>query len=311
MAFIVISSCTQRKRVGLGDPLRAIDVGISPYEDFARKWLSLAQGRHTLPAGELYVGRSISEAKKTSKRLNADLQFTSTGFGLVGEQQLLPHYDLTVARGRHGLQEIISDSSFSVTRWWEIINEAQGCATPISQLLVSDTACHIFLALSKAYLTLIQDDLAQISESNAPRLRIFGSTDGTRVIPDHLRDSVLPYDDRFDGINSPNPGTRSDFPQRIMQHFVSHIFQPNDPDLAREKDAVIGLMNQLTVRVIPARIRKSDDELLALMDLHWDRAKGKSSLMLRVLRDDLLIACEQKRFAGLFRHLRKLRVASN
>lgn len=311
MAFIIISSCTQRKRVGLGEPLRATDVGQGYYEDFARKWLRLAQTRQTLPAGELYVGRSISEARKTSQRLDADLRFASTGFGLVGEQQLLPHYDLTVARGSQGLQDVISDRPFSVTRWWKAINEAKECAAPISQLLAHDTACHIFLALSKTYLTLIQDDLMQISECNGSRLRIFTSGDGTKVVPDHLRSSVLPYDDRFDGINSPNPGTRSDFPQRAMQHFVSLIFRPNDPDLAREKSTVVDLMNQLTVRVIPPRIRKSDDELLALMDLHWDRAKGKASLMLRVLRDDLLIACEQKRFAGLFRHLKQQRVASN
>jgi hypothetical protein len=280
------------------------------YRDFARKWLCLAQARQTLPAGELYVGRSISEARKASQRLGADLRFVSTGFGLVDEQQLLPHYDLTVARGSEGLQEVINDRPFSATRWWKAINEAQGAPAPISQMLDRDATCHIFLALSKAYLALIQDDLARISERNGSRLRIFTSIEGARGIPDHLRNCTLPYDDRFDGVDSPNPGTRSDFPQRAMQHFISHVFEPNDPDLAREKNAVVDQMNQYTARAIPSRIRKSDDELLALMDLHWERAKGQASLMHRVLRDDLLIACEQKRFAGLFRHLKQQRVAS-
>ena len=311
MEFLVISSCTQRKRTGPGAPLDASEVGPGLYDDFARKWLSLARTRPTLPAGALYVGRSVSEARKASQHLDADLWFTSTGFGLVEEQQPLPHYDLTVVKGNRGLADVINDPTFSPTRWWQAINKARGRPTPISQLLDCNSRSHVFLALPKAYLCLVQDDLAQISERHRSRLRIFTSVDGRRAIPDGLKDNVLPYDDRFDGLDSPNPGTRSDFPQRVLRHFVSQVFQPNDPDLAREKAAVHCLMNQLTARVIPPRIRKSDDELLALMDLNWDRAKGRASLMLRVLRDDLLIACEQKRFAGLFRVLKQQRTESN
>ena len=311
MAVVVISSCTQRKRVGNRNLLCATHVGQGTYEDFAQKWLNLAESMPLLPAGELYVGRSIVEARKASWHLDANLRFVSTGFGLVDECQLLPRYDLTVVGGSRALQEAISDKPFSATRWWNAINEAQGRVAPISQLVATNTTDQIFLALSKAYLTLIQDDIAQISERNGSRLRIFSSVEGSKVIPTHLRDSVMPYDDRFDGINSPNPGTRSDFPQRAMQHFVTQVFQKDNPDIAREKSVVLDLMNQFTARTIPPRTRKSDDELLALMDLHWERAKGQASLMLRVLRDDLLIACEQKRFAGLFKHLRQQRVASN
>jgi hypothetical protein len=305
MAFLVISSCTQRKRTGLGVPLHASEVEPGHYDDFAHKWLSLAQARPTTPAGGLYVGRSVSEARKAAQHLNADLRFISTGFGLVEEQQPLPHYDLTVTKGSRGLADVIQDSPFSPARWWHAINKAQGCPTPISRLLNGDSRCHIFLALPKAYLCLVRDDLARITKLDKSRLRLFTSVEGRQVLPDHLRDNVLPYDERFDGLSSPNPGTRSDFPQRVMRHFVSQIFQPNNPELTGEKTAVLELMNQLTVRTIPVRIRKSDDELLALMDLNWDRAKGKASLMLRVLRDDLLVACEQNRFAGLFRNLKQ------
>lgn len=311
MAFLVISSCTQRKRTGLGTPLRVSEVEPGHYDDFARRWLSLAQARPALPAGGLYVGRSVSEARKAAQHLNAGLWFTSTGFGLVEEQRCLPHYDLTVAKGGPGLEDVIQDPSFCPSRWWRAINNAQGCPIPISQLLNGDSQRYVFLALPKAYLRMVQDDLARISEADKTRLRIFTSVDGRQATPDHLRDSVLPYDERFDGTSSPNPGTRSDFPQRIMRHFVSQVFQPNHPDLTQEKTAVLDLMNQLTARITPPRVRKSDNELLVLMNLNWDRAKGQASLMLRILRDDLLIACEQKRFAGLFRNLKQQRAGPN
>jgi hypothetical protein len=70
-------------------------------------------------------------------------------------------------------------------------------------------------------------------------------------------------------------------------------------------------MRRHKVRDIPPRERKSDEELMEIMDLNWGRARGQASLMLRVLRDDLLIACEQKRFAGLFRHLKERRAVSD
>ena len=56
----------------------------------------------------------------------------------------------------------------------------------------------------------------------------------------------------------------------------------------------------LEMRAQPSRKRLSDDEILKVIDAHWDKAKGQSGLMLRVLRDDLNLACEQGRFKHLF-----------
>ena len=49
------------------------------------------------------------------------------------------------------------------------------------------------------------------------------------------------------------------------------------------------------------RSPRTDVEIADLILANWERAEGKSSRMLRVLRDDLDIACEQSRFARLFR----------
>ncbi len=311
MKAVVITSCTLRKRTGLPVPIKVPTCFVGTHQELAHQWRtkSLAIGTR-IPAEELYVGRSVFEAKSAAKHLNANLYFSSTGFGLVADREYLPNYDLTISNGRGNIRTAIINETFSPTLWWAVINQAKSQPTPILRIAKnSDTI--LFISLSRNYLEMIHDELLSISRKyGIDRLRIFTSRDGAQSLADVLKPAWIPYDERFDGIGSPNPGTRSDFPQRVMRHFVTEIYRPRFPNLTREKKKVVDLMNQLTARVIPARIRKSDDELLALMDRHWDRAKGQASTMLRVLRDDLLVACEQKRFAGLFKQLKQQRTIS-
>jgi hypothetical protein len=42
-------------------------------------------------------------------------------------------------------------------------------------------------------------------------------------------------------------------------------------------------------------------EIIDLVLRDWDVVGGRSSMMLRHLRDELRVACEQQRFAGLFK----------
>lgn len=53
--------------------------------------------------------------------------------------------------------------------------------------------------------------------------------------------------------------------------------------------------------------RASDAELKSLIRDHWDRMEGKSTKVLRLLRDELNVACEQKRFARLATEVREER----
>jgi len=54
------------------------------------------------------------------------------------------------------------------------------------------------------------------------------------------------------------------------------------------------------------RDRRLDDiELAAVIRHYWDETDGSATRMLRLLRDEMGIACEQKRFAVLFRQLKQ------
>jgi hypothetical protein len=112
----------------------------------------------------------------------------------------------------------------------------------------------------------------------------------------------MPDESRFSGPDSPLPGTLSDFAQRAMRHFVQAVLPraPAGGDATSHQVAVeqslIGLRSQADIR----RNRVPDGEIIELIARHWTRADGKSARMLRLLRDQLGLACEQGRFARLF-----------
>jgi hypothetical protein len=305
--FVVLTSCTQRKRSGLKEPISITHLQHGTYVDVAKQWLACSNLTQSNKANQLYIGRSVKEAQSTARHLGGPLHFISTGFGLISESVAIPNYDLTIVQGANSLERVITDVPFSTQKWWAAINGARGNPAPIKALLERDPTTVLLIALSSTYLTMIRDELASLSNADANRLRIFSSIGGAKSLPEKIEHTWIPYDARFDGLASPNPGTRSDFPQRVMHHYATQVLIFEDPSLEREKAKVSELLQKFKPRKIPIRTRKTDGELMELMNLHWSSAKGQSALMLRVLRDDLLIACEQKRFADLFRNLRKQR----
>ena len=67
---------------------------------------------------------------------------------------------------------------------------------------------------------------------------------------------------------------------------------------------MLDALSDLKQRTLPQRRRADDDEILQLLRTHWDAYKGQSSRLLRFLRDDALVACEQSRFRALWLQLR-------
>ena len=58
---------------------------------------------------------------------------------------------------------------------------------------------------------------------------------------------------------------------------------------------------------LPQRERMSDQEILTVITQEWDKVDNSASRMLRILRDERRIACEQKRFSVLFKQARARR----
>jgi hypothetical protein len=167
----------------------------------------------------------------------------------------------------------------------------------------------ILIALPSTYLLMILADLRSLESKTRHRLRVFSRID-VGTLPPALQPYVMPYDARFDGAGTRYPGTQVDFAQRALLHFVENILT-QEPTGTHQSHAAAVEESIATLKApsIPKRKKLSDGDVMHLIQEHWDLAQGQSSRMLRVLRDDLEVACEQSRFRDLFNEVKAKRAA--
>ncbi len=288
----VITNCTTRKAAG--PTIGLAQVGATGgVLSIARRWKALV---HRTPpqclAADLYKGRSIVDAAASAMSISGSLYVVSAGLGLVSAEDPVPNYDLTVVPGS-ALAVMLDRQGLNPDDWWTAISRTQ--SRPLSTLLVRSTA---FLALPSNYLRLVREDLAFVPPSAIGRLRIFTSEAGRSEVPDRLARCVMPYDERLETVAGFD-GTRADFPQRALRHFVD-VLRGHRLSLAEGRRAVEELMTKQRRRTLPTRTRRSDDEIRALLGSRWDACAGSSTRLLRYLRDDARVSCEQSRFRALW-----------
>ncbi|PWE53654.1 hypothetical protein DEM27_24200 [Metarhizobium album] len=255
------------------------------------------------PARDLYSGRSFVEAVKAATASRANLYVVSAGLGLVHGDTSIPSYNLTVSKGDPDCVMSKLPGDCFEADWWA----ALGGADALINMIEAEPHV-VIIGLPSPYLRMIAPALARLSDEACSRVRIAGG----RYVGDldlRLERARLPYDDRLDGPQSPLPGTKSDFAARAARHFVEQVLAK---DLAATVDdhsaQVEALMSQWTRPIAKTGIRVSDLEIKAIVREHWERADGRTTKLLRILRDELNVACEQKRFQGLAAEIREERV---
>jgi hypothetical protein len=299
---IVIAACSNRKKVKPTRMLRAASISKGSPREVAACWLArVSESQRRVRADSLYCGRSFVEAKAAAQALEADFFIVSAGLGLVRNDAQIPAYSATVtgSSGDNILSRMNSGPPGVLGRWWRALSRQSPVGESLGSV-VRQSSGLVLIALPSAYLDMVAPDLAVLHARSLRRLRIF-----TRALPksfpDKLRPIVMPYSDRLDGPDSAMPGTRSDFAARALRHFVDHILTEHPAgDLEDHKRAVEAAFARMREQPVPVRLRRSDKELIDLIRAHRKAVDGKSGRMLRVLRDDLGIACEQARFARLF-----------
>jgi hypothetical protein len=189
--------------------------------------------------------------------------------------------------------------------WWSAVNVAQRRGPcPLSDQLRSEAYDVVLIALPARYIDLIADDLAAIPEASRSTLRVFTSPAGQLQVPVELQSQVLPYDERLDGVGSPRRGTRVDFPQRAMRHYVDDL-RATEASADHGRVTVERALSGLVRPQVPERHRVSDDQVRDLLRQNWIDYGGKSSKLLRLLRDIKGVACEQSRFRALCDQVRR------
>lgn len=302
MSTVIITNCTNRKRLGGSPPLVLCTLTHESLTATTAFWHQQVKARtSTLRADSLYAGRSVQDAKWVASKLNAKLMFASTGLGLIGSDQPCPAYNLTVASEPNSIRPWLRKLGLHPSDWWDAINNQWQRPNPIADLAKRTDIKHILIALSANYIDLVASDLAQIASKDRSKLRLFTSRPGIERLPEQFRSLAMPYDERLE--SSKFAGTRTDFPQRSMRHFVELVEAPTDSSIA-DYQAVAHAMSTLTPMTTVKRRRASDEEVEALLIAAWDRHYGSSTRLLRYLRDEAQVACEQSRFRDLWLGLR-------
>ena len=297
MSFIVaiVTNCTQRKSVGASAHLDRLPAtaGLKALASAWKRLVDRAPSAGT--AANLYQGRSISDTATVATHLSSRWYVVSAGLGLVSADQLVPSYDCTVATGSN-LCNRLARLSASDADWWAALTASQ--PNPLSRLISQGPT---LLALPSSYLRMVAQDLSHVSTAEAKQLRIFTSTAGAAVVPDRFAACVMPYDDRLESVPGYS-GTKADFAQRALRHFVLNLCATRlSRGEAREKVKAVFLG-----RPRPSRsqgVRLSDDEIRKTLVAQWARHEGRSTRLLRYLRDEAGISCEQKRFSRIWQAL--------
>lgn len=297
---LVIASCSNRKRVPPG--ARAADLPNGSLEMVGHAWLGRMEGLDCQEAAALYCGRNVRSAERAAQALNGNLLFASAGLGWVQAKQPIPSYGMTIVSGPDNVLPHIPDC-VGATDWWQWLNQHSTFATSLSAAIESSTGL-VLVAVPRAYLAMIEPDLLALPEALQIRLRIIQRADSE--LP-QLAPWTVVYDERLEG-GETHAGTRSDFAARAACHFVEHIWPGREVDDVRAHNAAIETaLSGWTPRMARVGSRRSDEELRAIVAAHWDAAGGRTTRLLRVLRDDLGIACEQGRFARLVGEMRSER----
>ena len=218
---IVITTCTNRKRKPVEDGLCASSLPISDLSSLAANWGAQLDSRGGPLSGARSYGEAFQEANRASAKSNGRLLIVSAGLGLVEATKLIPSYACTVQEGVVDSISARTHSGFSRAEWWRALTQVSPYHVDLAaQLDRSDGL--ILAALSESYIELFVGDLVGLADIDLGRLRLFTRAPVSRL-PDKLRHSVMPYDDRLDGPDSPIKGTRSDFAPRAMRHFVEMV----------------------------------------------------------------------------------------
>lgn len=299
----LITSCTNRKRVS---PARRLTARTLPKESttsLAREWSTRV--RRTEPiarAEELYQGRAFLEARKVSEVTQSPLYVISAGLGLLRADDKIPSYSLTVSAGSaDSIQNRCTDGTFSAATWWRMLTARFGLEYPLTQLIAGSKGKLWLLALPISYFELVADDLDQLSDAKLERVRIIGPQ-ADKVAHRVLEACLLDVDDRLNGPDSPLPGTQADFAQRAARFVYDAVIRANPAgEVVAHRRAVSRRLSAMRPAKRYDRQPMSDEGIMAKIKALWDVADGRSGRMLRVLRDQENIACEQGRLKNLFR----------
>lgn len=294
----IITACTKKKAGTAEACVSSLDAG--GVGAVGEQWVAaLNTASQRVCAANLYQGGSHAESRRAASDAGYSHYIVSAGLGLISAEAEVPNYKASVLAGEDDILATLSDGA-DAGIWWRWLQGNSPFSQPLATVIAaSDGPC--LIALPQAYLAMIESEILSLPALLFQRVRLFSGSPALGM----LADLQMPYDERLDGANSPYRGTRSNFAARAVRHFANSVLPGLEAAGAMDHASrVEAAMANWPRPIRTVGKRKTDEELREILTEHWDVMGGRSTRMLRLLRDDLGIACEQSRFVGLVRSLR-------
>ena len=300
MRITIITGCVSQKESVPQYERCARSLVPGSMEGLAAQWTRRIADTGSVSLEDLYRGRGFSEVKRVVTLTNASLWIVSAGLGLRRSTDASRPYSLTVVRGyEDSIESKVECGRFDGPEWWRLVNH--GRSHPIADLINAHQSSLVLVALSGPYLDLVSEDLEKITSLKKQSVRLFTKS-SLLAIPECINVTRMPYDGRLDGPDSCIPGTGNDFAQRALRHFVEKILPLSSKgNLEEHKELVLEFWEGKSFPSKCSRIRLEDADVVALILENWKVVSGSSSKMLRLLRDEKQVACEERRFRRLFK----------
>lgn len=305
---MVLTNCTSRKRFGAAKELHARSLPKGSLEEVSGEWVRrLKTAELHSPSGqlhapiELYCGRAVAESLRAAQLMYAKVAFVSAGLGVVSATRRIPSYSLTISSNHPDSVVHSTEDARDAALWWDALSRAMKVKHPLAAFIAKSRARLVLVALSAPYLRMVGKDLVGLSKKRLRELRILGPRQ-QQDVPVPLQSQWMPYDARLDSPKSEFRGTESDFPHRALRHFTERVLRANPTGSSADHARQV----QRSLAPFKAYIRSrgqtaTDEQLIPVIEKLWVRHQGRRTAMLRDLRDNTGLACEQKRFQNLLK----------
>lgn len=291
----VVVTCAQRKRRPVPGALQLRRVTGVATPTRLRAWTErlTTSSEQVTEAIQLYAGEHWDVARQLNETSTADLPIElwicSAGYGLIPANAPIRPYAATFTAGH---ADSVPDGACA---WWDALGDWPGpVAGPRSiSGLVSDPGARVLLALSAAYLKACRADIVRAVGRTHHDGQVSIVSVGTKSDP-QLAPYLLPCDAR---LQTAFGGSRQALNVRTAQFLLAAGLSDHD-EMSEMLDKLLTDQPSLTRY---ERRSANDSEVRAFIRDHLKTDPNAThSRLLREFRDDDR-ACEQKRFAALFR----------
>jgi hypothetical protein len=286
----IVVNCTDRKSAAPAPHLRIGSLAPGNTATRFQAWRQRVAG--ATPHGrllDLYRGeawqqvRGLADDARTAGH-DVRLLVASAGLGLRDVSTRAPAYAATFATGH---ADSVASGTPNLRDWWGYLGSLES-----SMSLVQDVGDRVLLVLSETYARSMDDDLERLARRGGDLLLVGGSR--------HI--DALPRLPADGSLRASLGGTASSVSIRMARRWLQ---RSNGSALYDARAASEWTTWARSVAQIESydRTPMTDDEISGLIDqIILDDPTISATRALRRIRDDG-VACEQKRFGGLFRAL--------